>query len=343
MRAFTDSTPIMADGPALRRRMQEDGYLFLRGLLPREAILAARAELLEIAARGGWLKPGAPIEAGVANPSAACKDPEPRYLETFRPMWMNEALHRLKRHPNTIGLFERLFGEAVLAHPMFVLRNIFPAREGFDFTTRPHQDRIHIGGATSYACWMPLGDCPMQKGSLAVVPGSHRKGVLEFRIGTGAGGLETAGDFDGRWVSGDFQAGDALIFCDTLVHEALPNRTGELRQSFDCRYQPASQPVSEVSMQTYANMFTWDEVYGSWQGTAERYYWRAQEPKVVPFDTSYYEKRDEIAFAMAERGETAARDTLLRIVQRDRDEGKRARAQALVTRLDSGNRGAMQN
>lgn len=335
MRPFTDSTAIMHDGEALRRRMAEDGYLFVRGLVPRDAIMAVRRQLLQQASNGGWLKAGTPVEAGIAEPAAACKDPEPDYLRVFRPMWMNEDLHRLKRHPATMALFERLFGEAVLAHPMFVLRNIFPAREKFDFTTRPHQDRIHIGGATSYACWIPLGDCPIDKGGLTVVPGSHTKGVLEFRIGTGAGGMETAGDFESRRVGGDFAAGDALIFCDTLVHEALPNRSGELRQSFDCRYQPASQPVSDLSLKTYADMFTWDEVYAGWKRQDERYYWRAQNPTVVPFDTRYYEKRDQIAFAMAERGEPAARDTLLRIVQRDPDPAKQARAQALVDRLDA--------
>ena len=31
---FLDSTAVADDGPELRRRMQRDGYLFVRGLLP---------------------------------------------------------------------------------------------------------------------------------------------------------------------------------------------------------------------------------------------------------------------------------------------------------------------
>ena len=38
---------------------------------------------------------------------------------------------------------------------------------------------------------------------------------------------------------------------------------------------------------------------------------------------------------MAERGELAARDTLLRVIQRDKSDGKRRRAQALLESLDS--------
>jgi hypothetical protein len=41
-----------------------------------------------------------------------------------------------------------------------------------------------------------------------------------------------------------------------------------------------------------------------------------------------------MAFEMAERGDVLARDTLLRIIQRDADPAKRARAERLVRVLD---------
>ena len=77
---FRELTEHMNDGETLRARLAEDGYLFLRGLLPRDAILAVRARLLNKAAEGGWLAPDLPVAVGVANPAAACKDPEPRYI-----------------------------------------------------------------------------------------------------------------------------------------------------------------------------------------------------------------------------------------------------------------------
>ena len=60
----------------------------------------------------------------------------------------------------------------------------------------------------------------------------------------------------------------------------------------------------------------------------------------MPFDRQYYERRDAIAFELAERGDTLARDTLLRVVQRDPDDAKRARAEALLSRLDAAYRAA---
>ncbi|MBL6597555.1 MAG: hypothetical protein ISP41_01585, partial [Alphaproteobacteria bacterium] len=62
--------------------------------------------------------------------------------------------------------------------------------------------------------------------------------------------------------------------------------------------------------------------------------WRDLSTKVIDFDTSHYERRDQMAFEMAERGDMLARDTLLRIIQRDADPEKRARAERLVRVLD---------
>ena len=256
---FLDSTDLIADGPALRDRLRRDGYLFIRGLLPAETIATVRRRLLRQAAAGGWLDPDSPVEAGIANQQAACKDPEERYMQVFRHLWCDEALHRLRTHPTVLALFTRIFGEPALAHPMFVQRNIFPQADGFDFTTGEHQDRVHIGGATSYALWMPLGDCPREKGALAVAAGSHRGGILPTKVGSGAGGMDIAVPIPGTWVTGGFRAGDALIFQDVTVHKALPNRSREIRMSFDARYQPASQPIADTNMVPYAGCGSWED------------------------------------------------------------------------------------
>lgn len=332
---FVDSSELIEDANGLRDRLARDGYIFLRGLLPAETIRSVRSRLLAKAAAGGWLEPGAPVEAGIANLAAACKDPEERYMKVFRGLWSDEELHRLRTHPRVIALFTRIFGEAPLAHPMFVQRNIFPQTGSFDFTTGVHQDRVHIGGATSYALWMPLGDCPREKGALAVAAGSHTHGILETKVGSGAGGMDIAVPVPGTWATGAFKAGDALIFSDVTVHKALPNRTGEIRMSFDARFQPATRPVADTNMVPYSGCGTWEDVYAGWERPDGQYYWRDLELDVVPLDRSHYERRDAMAFEMAERGDKAARDAILRVIQRDKNPQKRARAQELLARLDA--------
>jgi len=332
---FLDSTDLVTDSAALRERLDRDGYLFLRGLIPAEAIHDVRARLLRQAAGGGWLDRNSPVAAGIADQAAACKDPEERYMQVFRNLWKDEQLHRLRTHPDVLALFARIFGEPALAHPMFVQRNIFPQADGFDFTTGAHQDRVHIGGATSYAMWMPLGDCPREKGALAVAAGSHTQGILPTKVGSGAGGMDIAVPIPGTWTTGAFRAGDALIFQDLTVHKALANRTREIRMSFDARYQKISEPIADTNMIPYAGCGAWAEVYAGWEQPDNQYYWKDLPLTVVPLDRSHYERRDTLAFEMAARGDPSARDAILRIIQRDRNEQKRAKAKSLLAELDA--------
>ena len=57
MSAFEDSTDFVNNGTELRRRLDENSYIFIRGLLPKNTILNIRSRLLEKAASGGWLNP----------------------------------------------------------------------------------------------------------------------------------------------------------------------------------------------------------------------------------------------------------------------------------------------
>ena len=335
MGKFLDSTPVRHRGDELAQRLDRDGYLFIRQLLPKEVIFEVRGRLLKKAAEGGWLDENSPLESGVANQAAACKDPEEDYMKVFRTLWADEELQRLRTHPEAIRLFERIFGEPVLVHPVFVQRNIFPRRKDFNFTTQPHQDKVHISGGTNFAMWVPLGDCPLEKGSLAVASGSHKSGVLKTKVGTGAGGMDICVPIPGTWVTDSFRAGDVLIFADTTVHQALPNNTSEIRQSFDARYQRLSHPISDHQLLTYAGNGSWEDVYKTWETSDQQYYWRSQNIKVVPQDLSYWEIRDQEAFEMAKGGDMDARDALLRIIQRDKNPDKRKKAQDLLIGLDS--------
>src|SRR5262245_16848667 len=339
MEPFLDSTALVGDLDALNQRLDTEGYLFIRGLLPRDAVFDVRRQCREVAAAGGWLDRAHPLDEGVANPAAACTDPEPRYVEVFRRLYVLEALHALKHHPAIVGFFERLFSEPVLIHPLFVMRNIFPQRP--ESTTPAHQDYVHIQGTPrTYTTWVPLGDCPLEEGCLSVAAGSHRDGVRDFRVTNGSGGLEVVDPLAGRWRASAFAAGDVLMFHSLTVHKGLPNLTNRLRQSMDARYQRVSEPVSDLSLRPYANLYTWDQIYAGWQSTEFQYYWQRLPISIGEFDTQYYERRDVIAFEMAERGDRAARASLLRIAQRDGNAAKRERAASLLAALDAGERTA---
>ena len=333
MDAFADSSPLLHDGPALAARLADEGYLFIKGLLPRADVLRVRQKFLDAIAAAGWLEAGTAPDEAIADPAKACVDPEAPFVEVLRSFYHQEDGHALKLHPNVMGLFERLFGEPVLAHPLLIPRCIFPQRP--EFTTPSHQDYPHIQGTTeTLSLWWPQGDCPAEMGGLAIARGSHRQGVRDFTVSNGAGAMEVIDPLEGSWVTGPLEAGDVLIFHSLTVHKGLPNLTNQLRLSLDNRYQRASEPICERCLQPYAGCGSWDEIYARWPSRELPYYWRSQKPRIAAFDMQYYEKRDQIAFERAEQGDATARATLLRIVQRDPSVDKRERASALLTRLD---------
>jgi Phytanoyl-CoA dioxygenase (PhyH) len=333
MQEFLDSAGIVDDGKALASRLRRDGYLCIKGLLPREDVLRVRDKFLAAVGAAGWLEAGTDLAEAIADPAKACVDPEAPFVAVLREFYRSEEGHALKLHGNVLGLFERLLGEPVLAHPLLIPRCIFPQRA--EFTTPSHQDFPHIQGTTeTMSLWLPLGDCPAEMGGLAIARGSHKEGVRDFTVSNGAGAMEVIDPLDGSWVAGPLEAGDALVFHSLTVHKGLPNLTDRLRLSLDNRYQRASEPICERCLQPYAGCGTWDEIYAGWQSKELPYYWRRQAPRIADFDMQYYDKRDQIALDLAEDGDRTARATLLRIVQRDPSEAKRERASALLARLD---------
>ena len=334
MKPFIDSTDLLPDGTALATRMRRDGYLFLRGLLPAEAVRGVQRQVGAIARADGWLRADRPVEDAVADPGGFCVDPDPTYLRTLRRINHLEDYHALKHHPALIGLFERMLGGPILPHPRVLMRNIFPAREAF--TTKAHQDFPNVQGTQEvYTAWIPLIDCPMEVGPLQVAAGTHTEGVFDFHIGAGAGGIEIADPLEGRWVSGGFAVGDVLVFHSMTVHKGVPNRSDRLRMSMDVRYQLISEPFNFDNANADGQPLAWDDIYAGWKSAELRYYWKRLPLTAKDFDRTWFDRRDALGFALGEAGDPRAKSVLQRIVARDADPVKRARAQRLLDALDA--------
>ena len=332
VRRFLDSTGQINNGPELARRVQRDGYLFLRGLLPGEVLEELRLEWLSILRDAGWIQTRTPLEDAVAALDKFCVEPQSDYMEVYHRLYRLPEFHELQHHLHLVGLFERMWNEPVLPHPRLIGRVIFPQREAF--TTPAHQDYIPIQGTPeTYTVWFPLSDVSGEMGGLQVAAGSHGHGVYDFRPTLGAGGIEVTDPLDGTWLSNPFQQGDVLVFHSMTVHKGLPNTSDNLRLSIDARYQRVSDPTAPDSLEPHGKLITWEEIYGDWPNHERKYYWRDREMTLQPYNNSYYEKRDEMAFQMAAIGDDRAVSTLQRIISRDTDPAKKARAARLLEQL----------
>jgi hypothetical protein len=253
----------------LRNRMEEDGYLYLPGLLNRDDVLAARRSVLESIQKAGMLHPDFPLIDGVAKPGLRANF-DPAHAKNSRPV------HRMAYEGPMMDFFETFLGGPVRHFDYTWLRTKAPGKE---HATPPHCDIVYMGRGTKklFTAWTPLGDVPLEMGGLMLMERSkHRADILgeywkldvdhyctnseearEIESGRKSWADDKQGGsfnpdaaalrehFEGRWLTSGFSVGDVLVFSMFTLHASGDNQTDRIRISTDTRYQLASEPADE--------------------------------------------------------------------------------------------------
>jgi hypothetical protein len=246
------SNDLFDDTEALRERIQEDGYLVIRGFHDRELISRAQSEIVGQMVAEDLLEPGVPTEKLVARsgvvrafrPRDGIVKGWPHFLETVEGR-------------RTMAFYERFLGGPAVSLDHKWLRGVPPGRN-----IGAHYDVVFMGAGTKrlYTMWTALSDVSLEMGPLAFCPGSHRIRKLRDTYGAAdahqdlQGGVFSEDPYDVmrtlglRWVSTPFEAGDVVIFGMYFMHAALQNKSDHFRLSCDTRYQLASEPVDRRHM-----------------------------------------------------------------------------------------------
>lgn len=247
-----DSNDILNDVQALHARMDEDGYLLLRGLQKRSNVEAARHMLIENLDKNGQIDRDFPVMDAVVKKGSGGKFLGGAQAITHTPEFLGVV-----DSPEIMGFFDRYFGEKSLTFDFKWLRAVGPGDN-----TGAHYDVVYMGRGSGrlHTCWTPLGDIPLELGTLAVLSGSHKLeayrklretyGKMDVDRDKVQGSfsnnpIEMVDRFGGQWLTGEFQMGDVMIFGMFTMHGSINNMTNRYRLSCDTRYQPASDPVDE--------------------------------------------------------------------------------------------------
>jgi len=252
---FAASNDLLDNPPALRSRIGTDGYLFFRGLGPREKILAARRDVIALCREAGWCD-----DDGRWTGVGPFTEGDKEYMAVYKNVIKLPSFLAVPEDAALMGLMGQIVDGPALLHRLRIGRITFP--NNVQQTTAAHQDHWYIRGAeATFTMWMPLGDCPLPLGGLAVLPGSHKAGFIEHRLNAekkyAGHGLQDdqLPQTDGDWVSGDFEVGDFLVFHSLAIHKALPNLTPDrLRFSTDNRYQREGDAIAEISTKSHYNL-----------------------------------------------------------------------------------------
>jgi ectoine hydroxylase-related dioxygenase (phytanoyl-CoA dioxygenase family) len=249
VKALIDSTMLLREPDALRTRAAADGCLLLRGIPGPEAVAQLGTLVKDVAESLGFLlaervaraapfvKPGAALAGTGYN--------DERWLALQQQVLADPRFAAVGDHADLLRVLEVVMGGPVHTRRGDICRLALP--RALHLTTLPHQDHWYTGGSTSlWTVWIPLFDTPLELGPLAVLPGSHTRGLLPH-AGEGAGRQGVDVGDDAQFAAVPLAAGDAILFNCLTVHRALPNVTSDrVRLSVDYRYQLASEPIHVV-------------------------------------------------------------------------------------------------
>ena len=218
----------------LRQRYQDDGYLFLKGLLPREDVLKAREAYFSLLAPSGVLAQGtAPIDGifdatrdkldypGIGAGSTDANG-RPRgglfvdlALKAHTEPWYKDDFCQ---HP-ALRLFIADFtgwGEDTLSLRRTLLRNNTPGNKAIGV----HYDQIFLrhGEDSSVTAWVPIGDITLDGGGLIYLEKGHtlghqlEKGFYDRAKETGLTEEEAKNAFNRNMMGGGLLADGAKEF-----------------------------------------------------------------------------------------------------------------------------------
>jgi hypothetical protein len=238
------------EGAALRRRLSEDGVVYLRDVLDQGEVRRLR-ETYFAAFPPGYLRPGTPPAAGLFS-----GDPTAVTMQHGMPghpahaFVRSEAFLRFVAQPRLEELARTLLGTEAVRLPRAVLRH-FDRLSGR--SSRAHTDYAYMdrGTAAVITMWVPIGDCPVESGGLVYLEGSHREPpdrLAGLRAVTDRPGDDRPISHDlgwvahrlkRRWLWADYRTGDVAIHGPHIVHASLDTATEAMRMSVDVRFAAA--------------------------------------------------------------------------------------------------------
>lgn len=259
-RPYVIANDKLNDPDALRAHMDEHGYLFLKGVAPRDDLLQLRRDMLELCDEAGWLDPDADLMDGIWSGAGPHTEGNPAYMDVYRHVIHLDSFKTVPDHPVFKEIAGHITGQPVQLHRRNIGRITFPSN--VRQTIMAHQDWYYIRGTpATYTMWVPLGNCPMQLGGLAIMNGSHKHGFIDHRRLPEVNvpfALEEDQWPRGEgieWHASDFELGDMVMFHSHTIHRALPNLTeNRLRLSIDNRYQREGEAIEPSSMGTHYNL-----------------------------------------------------------------------------------------
>jgi ectoine hydroxylase-related dioxygenase (phytanoyl-CoA dioxygenase family) len=199
LKAMTPSNQIYYDSAKLRKRLDDDGYLYFKGMVSRAAVDDALNDVGQQMLACGWTKEsdrealaakdgfslGIPFPSGVAS---AADLPPPKFH-------LSPAVQTATVGSTVMSVVRQVFGGAVVPLPHHTVDFSNPEEQhGF----RMESVYMNRGTKLALVAWVPLHDTPLHMGGLCVARGSN-SAEMYAKIRTTYGAM----DVEGSGIAGD--------------------------------------------------------------------------------------------------------------------------------------------
>ena len=171
------------------------------------------------------------------------------------PMHHGRAVFDLLRSPRLLDAIEFFLGPEIYSSPVQHTRikipeRLVPAEQRNALTSIVywHNDNGVVleeaDRSTILTVWLPITDATEENGCLEIIPGSHRKDLPPHCPDPVKGVHIPPQYLPGKHrVAVPMKRGSVLFMNQMTVHSSLPNRSNDIRWSFDLRYNPIGQPT----------------------------------------------------------------------------------------------------
>ncbi|PYH79467.1 hypothetical protein BO82DRAFT_434170 [Aspergillus uvarum CBS 121591] len=260
----------------LRRRFEEDGYLFVKGLIPREDVLDARENYFNAYAHTSLLQPGSSLRDGIFNNSSHPDlhkgiggqglPADPVEAKILIDAHSDPKYRAFVEHPALTHFIRLLMGwkQHVLLDRTMLRHNV-----PFGMGTGIHYDKLFLRGGEGYCltAWVPIGDISINGGGLCYLEKSVALGheieedfttraagftteqrLSAYNVNMMAGGMlaKSPNEFvsdhptskSQKWLATNYEAGDVVFHHPYTIHASGRNEDaqGRIRLSTDLRF-----------------------------------------------------------------------------------------------------------
>jgi len=241
-----------------RKFYEENGFLVLRNLVPRDQLKKYEVRFKEIA--NGKVK----VAGLVVQKDVSFLD-QPRNENTvykLQDLFLDDELFEYCKLDKILDYAQNFTGLNIMAiHTMLINK---PPDSGTKSSRHPlHQDLHYfpIRPSNSIVCaWTAMEKVSRENGCLVALPGSHRGDLLphdypdwEGPINAAYHGIKGMGP-DPQRVYLEMNAGDTVFFHPLLIHGSGANRTTGYRKAISCHYASCDCQYIDVTGTTQENL-----------------------------------------------------------------------------------------